>query len=462
MPIDPESPEGRVFERLAKKLLGRQQRLERLASYYQGDPPLPEGIERLRQVARDFFKASRTNFAELVTEAPRERMQPSGIRTGADDGEAGDAAAWAAWVRAGLPVLSADVHQSMLGLGDGYVIVAWDGDRGRAVPTAEDPRQVVTEHDPLEQRRVLAGLKMYRDHVAKQDVAYVYLPGKVLVARRPASDVVKTSTTFDLRAWDWDEDLSRPLPRGFEDVVPVVRFRNREGVGEFERHIDVLDRINRMMLRRIVIATYQAFRQRAIKGDLPETDEAGNVIDYNKALEAGPDALWLLPPDVDIWESNQVNLQDILSAVKDDVLFLAAVTRTPLAMLTPDAAAQSAEGASLQREGLVFKTEDRIARASDGWSQVVSLMFRFAGDAARGDLDRITLLWAPVERYSIAERGSAWAQTQGLPFETRLRLVFGMGPDEIARVKTERQAELLQAALASVRADAAQPAPAVA
>jgi hypothetical protein len=56
----------------------------------------------------------------------------------------------------------------------------------------------------------------------------------------------------------------------------------------------------------------------------------------------------------------QVDLGPVRQAIRDDVQDLAAVTRTPLFYLTPDAANGSAEGASLAREGLVFKTEDRI------------------------------------------------------------------------------------------------------
>jgi hypothetical protein len=129
VPVDKATTEGKLFERLGSELYHRHDRLERLDRYY-------------KDVAHDFFRTSRTNFAELVAEAPRERMKPTGIRTAATEGsdEDGDEQAWAQWINAGLPILSADVHQSMLALGDGYVIVSWDDVRGRPVVTAEDPR----------------------------------------------------------------------------------------------------------------------------------------------------------------------------------------------------------------------------------------------------------------------------------------------------------------------------------
>jgi hypothetical protein len=447
VPVDKATTEGKLFERLGTELYNRHDRLERLDRYYRGDPPLPESLSNLRDVAHDFFRTSRTNFAELVAEAPRERMKPTGIRTAATDGsdEDGDEAAWAQWINAGLPILSADVHQSMLALGDGYVIVSWDELRRRPVVTAEDPRQVVTLHDPMTDQ-IFAALKVYRDHAERLDVAYMYTPGAVLVATKPASEVTASFASFRFNAadWEWDPDRSQPLPTGYGDVIPVVRFRNRDCVSEFERHIDVLDRINRTILRGMVIMTYQAFKQRAIKGDLPERDDAGSLINYDEVLKAGPDALWLLPPEVDIWESGQVDLTPLLAFVKNDVLKLAAVTRTPLAMLTPDAATQSAEGASLQREGLVFKTEDRIARASRSWSTVVSLMFRFAGDAARSDVASIEIMWAPVERYSLSERANAIAQTKGVVSRyQQLTEIWGMSPAQANRALSELADDLV-------------------
>ena len=460
--IDTNSPSGSVLERLAKELHNRRDRLDRLYDYYSGQPPLPEGMSNLQDQARDFFRTSRTNFAELICEALRERMKPTGVRTGVDDDESGDEVAWQQWEAAKLPVVSADVHQSMCSFGDAYAIVSWSEAKQRPIVTAEDPRQVITRHDPLTDD-VVEALKMYRDDAEGLDVAYVYVPGKVRVATRKVPAVSSPTATFKASEWNWDEDRSADLPAGFESVIPVVRFRNRDGVAEFERHIDVLDRINRSLLRGLVVMTYQAFKQRAIQGDLPETDENGLPINYQELLKAGPDALWLLPPDARIWESGQVDINPILNFAKNDVLFLAAVTRTPLTMFTPDAATQSAEGASLQREGLVFKAEDRIARVNGSWAEVLSLMLRFAGDAARADVDKIHLLWAPVERFSVSERANAIAQTKGvISRRQQLIEIWGMSPDQANRTLTELlDDQLLDAEMALAAQPPPPPAPTV-
>lgn len=476
MPIDTTVPlsDGWWLARLSGKLERRRPRLDLLDDYYRGDPPLPEGAANpLRAAYRDFQRRARTNFAELVVEAARERMIPVGFRTAGSDDENGDAEAWRLWRANGLIVESADLLRTMLSLGDAYAIVG-SGDNAGDPPviTAEDPRQVVTEHDPRRQRTIIAAAKLFYDDVQGADLAYLYLPGRLLVARRASPGarrrhaeavardrrVPQTVPRFGGQAWDWDGDLSGPLPDG---MMPVVRFRNRRGWGEYEHHLDLLDRINHTVLQRLVITAIQAYKQRAIKGTLPKVDNQGNVIDYNALFTADPGALWELPDGVDLWESAQADLTPVLSAARDDIQNLAAVTRTPLHYMQPGGDNQSAEGAALSREGLVFKAEDRIARASDGLTQMMSLAFRLMGDKVRADPLGIEPMWAPPDRSSLAERYDAAvkAQAAGVPRQTIWSDVLGFSPDQVARMESEAADQALAAELVAQQAGPAAAAP---
>jgi hypothetical protein len=97
-------------------------------------------------------------------------------------------------------------------------------------------------------------------------------------------------------------------------------------------------------------------------------------------FEAAPDALWRVPAGTTFWESNPADITGILAAVRDDVKEFAAMTDTPLHLITPDAANQSAEGASLMREGLVFKVKDRRARMNPRLVLLFKMAFAFAGE----------------------------------------------------------------------------------
>lgn len=442
---EPMSP-GWWLENLGKQLFADQPRLNLLDSYFRGDPPLPASAPTARAAYQLFQRVSRANFAEMIVEAPRQRMIPLGFRTGAAGDELGDAAAREIWRANDLDVESVDVHQGMLALSRSYAMVGRVD--GEVLITAEDARQVVTSHDPAT-RRARAALKVFRDEALSTDWAYLHLPGWLYVAGRPApKSGTLFSTTFSARQWKWSGSFAIPEAQG---RIPVVRFANPRGLGEFETHVDTLDRINVMILQRVVIAVMQAFRQRAVKGELPSHDKAGNPIDYNSIFAAGPDALWTLPEGVEMWESAAVDLTPVLSSVKADLLQLASETSTPMHMFMPEAVTGSAEGASLAREGLVFKTEDRLARASIGWRQVMSLAFRFQGDEERANLSALEPIWASPERRSLAERGSAAAQAKasGVPWRSIMTEIWQFPPELVDRMESERAADAFIAELAA-------------
>lgn len=448
--VDEKYSDGWWVQRLFNQLAAtkRRNRLEKLYNYHRGNAPLPVGAENAAEAYRAFQAKARSNFAELIVSAMSERMSPTGFRTAVDADETGDAEVGALWQRTGLDVSSSDVHDLMFALSEAYVIVGpVDSETGAPVVTAEDPRFMIGEPDPANPRRLLAALKILHDDPAGEDRCYLYLPGRIRVASRKAGALDWTHSTglldaprtiamgFSPTSWEWDDDRSGPLEHG---RIPVVRFVNKYGMGEYEYHTDLLDRINHQILQRMTIATLQAFRQRAIKG-LPLTDErTGAEIDYSEIFTLDPAALWQLPESAEMWESQQVDLRPILEAVKDDLEHLASVTRTPMHMLSPAGVNQSAEGASTAREALVFKVEDRIKRCSYPWAQVMSLVLIHAGQDQRADLAKLETIWAPAERLSLAERGSAAAQLAGiLPRRTLLIRVLGMSPGEADRTMTE-------------------------
>lgn len=472
MPIDVSTPRSpgwwlkRLFARLADR--HRRERLALLHDYYRGQPPLPVGAENAREAFTAFQTKARSNFASLIASAVSERMMPTGFRTALDDDTTGDAEVGALWERADGPVISSNTHDLMLSMSESYVIVGPVDDETQAPTiTCEDPQLMVGEPDPAFPGRLLAALKLVYDEIDSQDRAYLYLPGEVWVATRQRRSTTELAVqqlgpvlAFNERTWDWDAARTGRLPK-IGGRIPVVRFTNKDGMGEFEPHLDLLDRINHQILQRMVIATMQAFRQRAVSG-LPLTDpRTGQVIDYSDVFTADPAAIWQLPESAKMWESGQVDLTPILMAVKDDVQHLAAVTRTPMHMLMPAGENQSAEGANLQREGLVFKVGDRIHRTSNLWARVMSLALLQAGQSDRADLVQLRTLWAPPQRLSLAERADAASKASGdIPRRSRLIHIWQFSPAEADRMMSEWADDELLAQQVAAAAAAAAPTPA--
>jgi hypothetical protein len=445
--IDSQQPgtPGWRLDRLVKKLAELRPEYQRLDDYYTGVAACPQlATARAREAFRRLMSISRTNYAELVVEAVRERLKPVGFRTGADGDENGDSEAWRIWQANQLDADAAIVHRWALTMRDAYCIVGpVDPEIGAPLISIEDPRYMTVEYDPARRRKVTAAVKLVCNPDLGLDVAYLYLlqNGRAWVLRAARSAGTHEFASID--GMEWVDEQRLPF-----DTIPVVGFHNQmsdRSWGEFEKHIATLDRINYGILNRLEIATLQAFKQRALKGGPTHDPVTGEEVDYADIFAAGAGAIWKLPDGADMWESGQVDLGPLQKSIRDDVQDLAASTRTPLFYLTPDAANGSAEGASLAREGLVFKAEDRQTEFGESWEQVESLAFLYQGDqqrASRGDME---VIWAPVERFSLAEKYDAASKAgpAGVPWRTTMEQVLGYSPQQVDRMEAERTADAL-------------------
>ena len=428
---------------LANRLDDRRTRITTLRSYVTGNAPLPEMGRNVKAAWERFQAKSRSNYGELVVESTAERLVCQGVRIGTVDQD--DDRARTVWKRNRMDVVTGDAIRDFLTCGVGYLAVGVGVD-GLAVVTSEPPEFMIAATDPLQPWVSRAALKIWRDVDMEQDYAYLWFDGvRVKFERSIFDDVENGSRTPRVRTTatgGWN--LAENAVEEYSGAVPVFVLENHAARGEFESHTDLIDRINLGILQRLVTIAMQAFRQRAVKGHLPDVDEANNKIDYAAIFTPAPGALWELPDGVDIWESQESaqSIQQMLAAVKDDVKDLAAVTRTPVAVLVPDAANQSAEGAAFAREGLVFKAKDRLARLKPSIDAALERALR-AEDAEFTDV--VDTMWFPVEHVSLTERYAAAVQAQaaGVPWRTVMTDILGFPGEQVDRMEGERAQEQL-------------------
>jgi len=450
---------GWWFKKLSRQQAERAGRLQKLKKRYDSDPPLPEGAEKAKEAYAAFQKLARTNYEELIARAVLDRQTTVGFRTAADSDAGGDAAAAALWSANRMAIQAPEILEHKLSMSAGYAIVAPPDQHsdGQAVITAEDPRNCITANDPVRPWLVRAGLKTYWDPDEERDFAYVYLPG---VNGGPAtvhkaSKKGKSTSLIPGRplapsAWTWDDTVVKlPTSR-----PPIVHVPNRGGLAEFEKHIDLIDRIRHGILQRMVLVVMQAFRQRALKNmpshypdDWPVREMRGKPIDYsglNDVFVADPASMWLLPPMAELWESTPAELTGILSATKDDVRELSTVSQSPFYMFVPDGANQTAAGATLQREGINFKVEDHNTRDGIAFAQMMSLAFEMMGgpeNLQRARFGELQTLWRPVERYSLAEKADASSKAKGLSPRRLLTDIWQLTPAEADAELNAQQAD---------------------
>jgi len=440
---------------LAKRLDARRPRIDLLRSYVNGDAPLPEAGPNIRASWSAFQKKARTNFADLAVSALAERMIPNGITVGTAPGD--DDRAREVWRENRMDVAFADTLRDMLTVSIGYMVVGRDS-FGRPVVTSEKPEYMYAATDPLRPWVARAGIKVWRDEDLETDYAYVWAvePGlrqkfeRPMWSGRPKKLVAKASGNW--------------VPVGDAEPFtgePITVFENYDSAGEFEYHTDILDRINKGMLDRLVTSAYQAFRQRAIEGGLPKVDpETQEPIDYAAIFAPAPGALWDLPADTKIWESQESaqSIMAMLQAEKDDIRDFSAVTRTPMSMLVPDGQNQSAEGSEFAKEGLVMKARDRIGRVKPPLASVLTNALRVVEPDFS---DTVDVSFADPTHASTAERYDAAvkAQTAGVPWRTIMIDILGFSSEKVDAMQTEREEEQLSAQLAVAAAQPQQTGP---
>jgi hypothetical protein len=435
----------------------RNQFLDTLWSYNTGDPPLPQLDPEYHEVFRGVLRKARSNYAPMCIGPMLDRVELQDISTLLDSDTDGDDMAADIMEETGFAAILKDIFEFQFALSEAYAKVdpptgsSPTLDDGTRVPSVQaiDPRCCIGVPDPKNPLRLRAALVHEYDPILDQRTALLYLPGR------------KYTINFQNGTGLWTTDAQYEPITGIDALggIPIVRFDNKLGLGEYEQHLDLLDRIIDTTLQRIIGFWYQALRQRALEGDEDAEDadspEQQAPTDWNGVLKAGPGEMWRIPAGFKIWESQQTDFSGILNGKRDDVKEFAALTSTPLHLVTPDAT-NSAQGAGLLRESLTSKCRDRRVRATPRVKLLWKIIFAFAGAPDRGK--RMQLQWGPLEFHTLAEQGSASAQAVGtLSLEDRCERIWDMSPDETARNVTRMTTDALLGLPTTPGASGSQP-----
>lgn len=454
----------RTLEQWVTFLTGRMDaarpRIDRLRGYTNGNAPLPEMGPNLRKSWAAFQKKALANSGALIVDTLVERIIPNGILVGDEPNSDLALQARRIWRDNRMDIAFKDAARDACTVGVGYLLETV-GDGGEAVITRELPEQFYAEPNPLRPWKAIAAVKGWRSIPDGVDHLSVWVDGVKASFTRSSYD--KQARLIRRFSGKWD----LVGVESYAGDPPVVLLENKDSMGEFEAHTGLIDRINTGILYRLVTMAMQTYRQRALKSAngsdgaaLPDEDEKGNQIDYQEIFEPGPGALWELPPGIEIWESQTVDLTPMLSAVKDDWRELAGETHTPVSAMLPDAANQSASGAEMPMQQLVFKAEDRIARFKPAMAVCLVKALQIEG-ADLGDLT-VEVKFMPPATVSLTEKYAAAAQAKaaGEALETIQENILGYSPEQIAQDK-QRRAEEQMALAAGLMTQQDEPAAAI-
>lgn len=489
---DPES--WRRF--LTTELLSQQKRFDILEDYASGNHPLPTADRRYFKALQEVQQKARANYYGMVNKAPGERMRVKGFRFGKNGGV--NETAKAIWAFNDFDYQNKYVLKYGAEFGRGYILISppepgtevavpveeekkpEQKDNPKAKPkfpvskagqplddtdpdtdtdepetvkkalpvmTYESPRMCITFQDPIRPTKSLAGLKLWSDYVEGRVKAILWLPDSIHWYDGPQISQI-TGMPFD--------KLKHTLSTAegvFEEVrsekneigeVPLVYIEwQTDAIAEGEDLLDIQDRINLTLLHRLVITQNQSFRQRWMTGVTPRK---GKKAADRPMFDPGADMLWVTDSETaKFGDFAQADIKQVLEAVRDDIVDMASLSKTPVHYLMGRLANVSGDTLTQGESGFVSKIRDRMASVGWGLERAMRVCFKYLGDTENAEQIDAEVIWADPEvrtRAEIADAAVKEAQVLATAPPYALALVMermGFDPDQIAFAMAERE-----------------------
>ena len=417
---------------LYSQLRQRHDHVVTMDKWYKGCAPVPTtdnaGISaNVQRAWENLQRLSRINAASLLVDSRLPRISIHSVQS-AD----GDAEIESFMQESDFRLKLTEALRDALISGKGYLALTEDG--LMHLP----PTHTYCDQDAA--GNTTAALAMYVSPDRKHKVMLFTRPGYYRIAKAKLFLPLQQTGEWlcpdmsefspQLGKWEWEEPVH---VKG--ETVTIYELSDQRGI--IARHLPTLKRINHTILQLGVLVATQAYRK-TILSNLPRYDEEGNEITYDPSMfETAPDALLLLPDGVDIWESSQTDLNPVRNLVLDNLKILAAESKTPLYIISPDSATASAEGASMQNEPLIFDIESLEMRITSTLRRLFADAMAARGDSERADATKINIDWVNPKRPSDVERMSAvqLATSAGVPLTVALRKFGGFSALEVAEVE---------------------------
>ena len=313
-------------DRLYTALRKRQPTIKTWDNWYSGDHPAPAGNEKAKELLVRLLDTVGLNILGKVTDAGHERMQVSTFKVKGEP----NTDIMEIWNGNRFAARSRTLFQEMMALSAAYVLVDPNPNKaGVPTMTVEHPEQAITEevHTPGESERRV-GLKSFIDDTQGDPIRYAYLidDDEVNVWAAPSR-----GTGWALRpGWEFQESLSGDNELEECSLVP---FENRARLlrdprPEWWPALPTQRRINKTLMDRMAMQDEAAIKAMWATGlQIPTDPDTGQPVEpFKRAL----DRMFINEnPEGRFGQLEAEDIQQMLAAVKDDVLWAAVLVATP-------------------------------------------------------------------------------------------------------------------------------------
>jgi Phage portal protein, SPP1 Gp6-like len=422
--------------RLHERLEERRAENEVYRRYADGDHDNPHIEEKASRAFRRIMGLAKTNLSGLIIEAAAERMAVQGFRFGDDPND--DDEAWAIWQGSDFDGESELLITESLTVGRSFVLVEPPGP-GEKRPRlyGEDADQMILAYAAGRRTDRMAGWKEWVDEWTGQTFGTLYLPDRIikLQSSRPLNSYDISLPMY----WTFrDERMeSEPNPLG---EVPVWEIPNRPRMqpGEVRSEIfDVIvdqDACNHIALNALIAAEYGAFRQKWMTGlSIPRDPVTGAAIEpFDVAVNR---MLISENEEARFGDFNPTALGPYIELYESRVKHMAAVSRTPVAMLLGGMVNVSAEALALSVAGLVQKVKRKFRYTEQPFESALRAAFKMMGDD-RAEAENAETVWVDPEVRSSAQQADAAVKLvagEVITAQTAQELYLGMSAPQRTR-----------------------------
>ncbi len=447
---EPQTPAWWLLE-LGRAMTARSKRLEEFRDYYEGNHPLPQGLQEDQAMLKafaEFQRKARTNLCEAVVQATVSRQLAIGVtnREGHEDRQA-----WTWWQQNKMDSRQKPLFRQAASSGIGYLMVGpHPKERTRPLITVEHPDEVIHSIDPAT-GDVEAALKARVDFREGGGKAQLFIGDKVHKFRTTGSRKV-SKLSWSQNAWEEDGD-PEDNPLGEPPVVPFERDPDlgKEPTPDFWSARDVQDRINMSILNRMIIERYAANPQAWATGATVEKEYdplTGLEIPQNP-YRRGADGVWVNEnPEGRFGHIPAADMLNVIKAHQFDFQVSFMLTRTPAYLLPGgDLINVSTDTVMALENAHVAKVNDLNTAYGEAIERTLSLAAAVAGVEER-DFTEHTVRWKDPRQFNPAVVADMGTKKRGMGYPlTMVAEDMGESVQRVERLRVESATEAAQLAL---------------
>jgi len=408
-------------------------------NYYNGDHPLVFAAKRLKDVFKNIDVKFSENWCAVVIDSVKDRLELQQL-SGKSENETNVLNDM--WVNCLMDDESAELHESALVTGEGYVIV-WPDENGKAEAFYNDPRKCHLQMDAENPKRPAWGAKMWITDEKIWRLNLYYADRIEKYATRKRNDDSMPDTVGEFK-----EFADEPVVKNEYGIIPIFKFGKKS---ELKNIIPLQAAVNKLLSDMMVSAEFGTFKQRWIISN-SETS----------TLKNAPNEIWSIPSGdgsgqgTQVGEFNETDLSNFITAMNDIRTSISTISKVPKHYFFEKGGDPSGEALIAMEAPLNKKCDNYIKGLTVFWREVVGFMAEI--NNIKIDPANITPMFAPpetVQPKTEAEIIQAEVNT-GIPLKTVLKR-HGWTDAEIKQLEKDKQEEqLAQAELAQAYMDQAR------